>query len=336
MGAAPAETETAPEYGRTVTKYASVPKFGGYYIGKYAYSDKDYSHGGDGLSHRLIRAYVDGTIFGDFKYRVQVELCNSNFHMKDVFLEWQKYSFFKVKVGQFKRAFGFENPMNPWDISTGDYSQFTKKLTGMGDYVGDATSSNGGRDQGIQIQGDLLPVGKDNHNLIHYQVGLWNGQGINSKDKDGKKDIIGTIQVQPIKNLYVGFFGWHGNFIADDGINYDRNRYAFGAKYENNGWSARAEWGHGQSNHGKGNADAWYVLGGMPINDWLRISAKYDVYRLGKEWSQSSNIYSIIPEIQLHKNLKLQVQYNWNDNRSNRGRGDVHYNELWGELYFRF
>lgn len=325
----PAENSDV-EYGRTVTKYASTPKFGGYFIGKYDYSDKSGAKGGTGFSQRLIRAYVDGTILNDFKYRVQIQMCDGNFHMKDVFVEWQKYNSFRVKAGQFKRAFGFENPMNPWDISTGDYSLFTKNMTS--DYKG-AGWAGGGRDMGIQIQGDFLPVGKDNHNLFHYQVGLWNGQGINTKDVDRQKDLIGTFQVQPIKNLYIGFFGMHGTYGTQS---LEKNRYAFGAKYDSNGWTARAEWGHGQ--YGPVQDDAWYVVGGMPVNSWLRLCAQYQCYRSNENWETSQNIFSFIPEFQIHKNLKLQLQYNYNDNRAQRfvKKGDVHYSEVWAELYVRF
>lgn len=318
-------------FGRKVTEFASAPKFGGYYIGKYSYTDQDGKHGGDGLTQRLVRLYVDGTIFKDFKYRIQIQANNSTAYMKDVYLEWARYKEFSIKVGQYKRAFGFENPMNPWDISTGDYALITKKLTGHGDYLGEASAS-GGRDQGIQVQGDLFPM-KDGHRLIHYQLGLWNGQGINTADKDGKKDLIGTFQVQPIKNLYLGFFGWAGNWVDANGVSYDRNRYAFGVKYEDNGWTARAEYMHGESDLGKVNADGWYVIGGMPITDWCKLSAQYQCYREGKEWGNSQNVFSLIPSFQLHKNLMFQVQYNYNDNR---GAADKHYNELWGEIYFRF
>ena len=318
------------KYGRKVSDYVSAPKFGGYYIGKYSYSDKAGAKGGDGFTQRLIRMYVDGSILKDFKYRIQIQLNNASFHMKDVFIEWAKYDFFKVKVGQYKRAFGFENPMNPWDISTGDYSITTKKLTGHADYLGENTS-NGGRDQGIQVQGDFFKVGKDNHYLFHYQVGLWNGQGINTKDLDGRKDFIGTFQVQPIKNLYVGFFGWTGTFVDANKNVLDRNRYAFGVKYDENGYVVRAEYMHGQSN--AGNADSWYIVGGIPVNDWFKISAQYQCFRMGKEWGKSQNIYSLIPEFQLHKNLKFQIQYNFNNDRT---LADHNYNEIWGEFYFRF
>ncbi len=329
MAAEPAENNSEVEYGRKITDYVSKPKFGGYFIGRYSYSDQDGAKGGAGFNQRLIRAYVDGTILNDFKYRVQIQTNNNSFHMKDFFVEWQRYKFAMIKVGQFKRAFGFENPMNPWDISTGDYSIFTKKMTG--DYKGDAWGG-GGRDQGIQVQGDFLKVGEDKHNLFHYQIGLWNGQGINTSDTDGKKDLIGTFQVQPIKNLYVGFFGWTGDYYAG-GVEKSCNKYAFGVKYDDNDWTFRGEWAHAQYT-GQGNDDAWYLVAGYCFTDWFKLNGEYQTYRNGKSWRTAQCMYSLIPEFQLHKNLKFQIQYNWNNNRSSAV--DKHYNELWAEFYVRF
>ena len=332
---APAAADKEMKYGRTVSDYVSAPKFGGYVIGRYQYSDQDGAHGGAGFNQRLVRFYVDGTILKDFAYRIQIQTNNDAFHMKDFFVEWKKYDGFKIKVGQFKRAFGFENPMNPWDISTGDYSLMTKLLTGHSDYLNGAKadikgSANGGRDLGIQVQGDLAPVGKDNHYLIHYQLMVSNGGGINANDTDGKKDITGTIQFQPVKGLFLGFFGWKGSFRTD-GVDHSRNRYAFGAKYDKNGYVFRTEYAHGQPD--LGNADAWYAVAGAPLNDWFKISAQYQTARVGKQWGNAQRIVSLIPEFQLHKNLKLQLQYNYNDYS---GAKDVHYNEFWVETYFRF
>lgn len=332
MNAEPTKAEDM-KYGRTVTNFISAPKFGGYVIGRYQYSDKDGAKGGPGFNQRLVRFYVDGTILKDFAYRIQIQTNNDSFHMKDFFVEWRKYKFAQIKIGQFKRAFGFENPMNPWDISTGDYSLMTKLLTGHNDYISGADikgSANGGRDAGIQVQGDFMPVGKDNHMLFHYQVMLSNGTGINCNDNNGKKDITATFQVQPVKGLYLGVFGWKGTTLIN-GVTHDRNRYALGVKYDSNGYVLRSEYAHGQS--GLGNADAWYVVAGMPVNDWFKFSAQYQTARVGKEWNKAQCIYSLIPEFQLHKNLKLQIQYNFNDNRYG---GDKHFNELWVETYFRF
>lgn len=331
MTAEPANTE-AMKYGRTVTNFVSAPKFGGYVISRYQYSDQDKKQGGPGFNQRLVRFYIDGTILKDFAYRIQIQTNNDAFHMKDFFVEWRKYKFAQIKVGQYKRAFGFENPMNPWDISTGDYSLMTKYLTGHNDYLGADVKggANGGRDLGIQIQGDFLPIGKDNHMLFHYQLMVSNGTGINTNDNDGKKDITGTFQVQPIKGLFVGVFGWKGTYLGADKLGHSRNRYALGMKYDKNGYALRSEYAHGQSD--MGNADAWYVVGAVPFNDWFRLSGQYQTARVGKAWDRAECIYSLIPEFQIHKNLKLQLQYNYNNNR----KLDANYNELWAELYFRF
>ncbi|MBR5935578.1 MAG: porin [Bacteroidaceae bacterium] len=328
------------QYGRKITDFTTGPKIGGYFIGKYAYTDQDGKHDGDGFSQRLVRLYADGTILTDFKYRVQVQVNNASFHMKDYFVEWAHWKEFAVKVGQYKRAFLFENPYNPWDVGFGDYSQITKMFSGMGDYCGEASSA-GGRDQGIQIQGDLFPV-SDGYRLLHYQFQLMNGQGINTGDANATKDIIGTLQVQPIKDLYIGVFGWKGNYT--NGVTVDRNRWAVSAKYEHNSWSARAEYvqseGHKITEYnavtdsftGAGKADGWYAAVGVPCNDWLKVYTKYDVYRDQANEESMKTIYSIAPNFQIHKNLMLQLQYNYVDNRPT----DSHWNELWAEFYVRF
>lgn len=338
-----ATSQEKPKYGATLTDYVSAPKFGAYFIGKYAYSDKEGAHSGDGFSQRLIRAYVDGTILKDFSYRIQVQVNNASMHMKDYYLEWTKFKEFKIKVGQFKRAFTFENPMNPWDVEVGDYAQLTKKLAGMGDYCGEAAAT-GGRDQGIQVQGDLFPVGKDKHRLIHYQVALYNGQGINTGDANSTKDIIGTLQVQPIKNLFIGAFGWKGTYTSGT-TTVDRIRYNLGVKYNYKNWTFRGEYAHSighkisdlQENgswKGTGEADAWYVLVGIPFTSWLKLDLKYDAYRDQATWSSTKSIYQAAANIRLHKNLMFQIQYNYNHDRT-LATGNK-YNEIWVETYVRF
>ena len=334
QGAAPA-ADAKPKLGRKLTDYASAPKFGGYFIGKYAYSDQAGAKGGAGFSQRLIRLYVDGTILGDFKYRLQAQVNNSTFHMKDYFVEWSHWKELAVKVGQYKRAFLFENPYNPWDVGAGDYSQISNQLAGISDKDGNV--GNGGRDQGLQLQGDLFPAKNDGHRFIHYQLQVMNGQGINTGDKNGRKDFIGSLQVQPVKDLFIGIFGWTGDYVLADGTEVDRNRWAAAVKYEHNDWSARFEYAHAQgllaNYQGEGKADGWYATVGVPCTPWLKIYGKYDAYRADKTWDSTKTIYSIIPNFQIHKNLMMQLQYNHVHNRNLEHKD---YNELWAELYVRF
>ena len=153
-----AQETQKPEYGYKVSDFVSKPKFGAYIIGGYKYSDQEGAHGGPGFNCRLIRMYVDGSIFDDFKYRIQFQANGTSPHVKDFYVEWAKYKEFSVKMGQFKRAFTFENPMNPWDVGVGDYSFLVQKMSGMGDRLGEANM--GGRDQGIQVQGDYPGPGR--------------------------------------------------------------------------------------------------------------------------------------------------------------------------------
>ena len=337
-----AQTATSADYGYKQTGFMSTPKLGAYFIGSYKYSDLAGANDGPGFGCRLVRAYMDGTIFNDFKYRVQVQFASGTPHVKDYFLEWVKYKEFSVKVGQFKRAFTFENPMNPWDLGVGDFSFLVKKFAGMGDRLGEANM--GGRDQGIQVQGDLIPMGDgDSYRLIHYQLGVWNGQGINQTDANREKDIIGTVQVQPIKGLYIGAFGWKGSWVnTTTGTEYARRRICAGAKFDRDNWTVRAEYatavfGEKQqimdANPNYLGSDALYVTVGVPLYDWLKVFVKWDEFRAGATAATSHDMYSCAVNFRLHKNVNFQLEYRRNENQLLATPG---YNEVWLQTYVRW
>ena len=292
-------------YGRNITRYVSAPKFGGYIIGSYSYSSKD-SKGTNGFDGRIIRAYVSGTVLRDFKYRIQLELKGTP-AMRDYTLEWTRFKEFQVKIGQFKRCFSYDNPLNPWDVGLGSYSQLGQRMTAL-----TADDCNGEKAQ-------------------------------NGRDQ---KDWIGNIQVQPIKDLYIGLFGWTGTFTGENGVSVSRRRWALSTIYEHNDWSIRAEYAHHRGrnvndfntetqtwNDGPDEADAWYAQIGVPVTDWLKIYARYDVFRKDATWATTRSIYSICPNVQLHRNLCFQVQYNYIHDRTAADR-DVH--EIWAQTYVRF
>lgn len=353
---------------------APTCKFGGYIIGKYAWDSREAENSSiqDGMNLRLVRLYVDGFLFRDFKYRLQLEV-NGTPHVKDATLEWVHWKEFSIKAGQFKRAFTFEDPYNPFDVGVGDYSQLVKKLSGFDDRVNGSTkyekTNNGGRDLGIQFQGDLFPSKKDKHAQLHYQVGMFNGQGINTWDVDKKKDFMGTIQYSPIKNLYIGAFGWTGTIAVRESQKVgskdqtflrstDRNRYAIGVKYESD-WTVRAEYAHSYgwklddytfsssnqryevkkdaADKGK-EADAFYVTVGIPCAKWLKAYVKYDGYRDYvdgiDDTSYLNSIYSAALNFKFNKNLYFQAQYNYVDNK----KLDTHtrYHQAWAQMYVRF
>lgn len=328
-----AQQATSADYGYKQTGFMSTPKVGAYIIGSYKYSDLAGANDGPGFGCRLIRAYVDGSIFNDFKYRVQFQAGGGTPHVKDYYIEWAKYKEFSVKMGQFKRAFTFENPMNPWDVGVGDFSFLVQKFAGMGDRLGEANM--GGRDQGIQFQGDLFPVGDEQYRLLHYQLGVWNGQGINATDVNSTKDIIGTIQFQPIKGLYVGAFGWKGSWTNAGGTELKRERVSFGTKFDRDNWTVRAEYATAVAGEKaeSGAADALYVTVGVPVFDWLKVYAKWDEFRSAATAATSHDMYSCALNFRLHKNLNFQLEYRRHENQLLPNPG---YNEIWLQTYIRW
>ena len=163
---------------------------------KYSTSTPDQKDHANSFQLRLFRLSLEGRIAKHFYWKGQVQIngntstLGSSPRVVDLFGEWQKFEFLRIKAGQFKRSFSFENPMHPITQGFMSYSQPISKLVGFSDRTGEHASN--GRDIGIQLQGDFLKNAQG-RNLLHYQVGVFNGEGINKKDADNRKDVIGGV-----------------------------------------------------------------------------------------------------------------------------------------------
>ena len=328
----------------------SGPKLSGYIIGQYQASFQQ-DNTSNSFNLRMARLSLGGHILHDFEYKIQGQI-NGNTstlgnspRIVDLFVEWQKYEFIKIKAGQFKRPFTFENPMNPIDQGFMSYGQNIQKLSGFNDRSGEHSSN--GRDIGIQVQGDFLKD-RTGRSLIHYQIGVFNGQGINTKDADNKKDIIGGVWIMPIKNIRAGAFGWigsharNGKWTNTDGQemsgtrSLNQYRYAVSAEFKNEDWQIRSEYIHstgygfkttyqkqGDQNDAtvntlQGNkADGLYCLCiATVIKKKLRMKIRYDLYRNTAAWEDSRTQYEIGLNYLIHKNLELQTEYAFINDRT--------------------
>ncbi len=333
-------------------------KFSGYGMVQYQASDKKKAET-NGFKLRLARFILDGKI-GDVDWRAQIQGTNvtgpgkPTVQLVDLYAEWRKYPEFKVRAGQFKRAFTFENPTNPITQGWYSYAMVVNNLSAFGDRTGE--KSSGGRDIGIQLSGDLLP-NADGRRLLHYQIGIYNGEGINESDKDNRKDIIGGLWVMPFKGFRIGGFGWTGSRgqMVDAAnptgptCSVEKNRYAISAEYDLDEWTFRAEyihsegWGAANGQAGKdvrvidytnGNkADGWYAFGIVPvIKSKLHAKARYQCYRQAKDWETSKSMYEVGLNYYFTKSLQLNFEYARVNERSN----NANYNMVDVELDFRF
>ena len=321
-------------------------KFSGYVMTQFQASDQEDKES-NSFNIRMVRMALEGRLMQDLYWKVQIQAngntsdLGSSPRMVDAFAEWQKYDAFKIKAGQFKRPFSFENPMHPITQGFMGYAQGISKLSGFSDRVGEHASN--GRDVGVQIQGDFLK-NEAGRNLVHYQIGVFNGQGTNQKDVDQRKDIIGGAWVMPIKGLRIGAFGWtgsyarkgkwtevdaNGNAQKKSGVrSVSKNRYAFSAEYAANDWTVRSEYIHSQGygfeksmssgketdcsiNYAAGDkADGFYALMIAPVvSKKLYAKARYDLYRPRAEWSTSKTNYEIGANYWIGKSIMISAEY---------------------------
>ena len=356
-----------------VPQWVNNIKFSGYGMLQYQGTDQEDAKSNT-FNLRLARFILDGKI-GDFDWRAQIQGTNvkgpgePTVQLVDLYAEWRKYPEFKIRAGQFKRAFTFENPTHPITQGWRGYADVINNLSGFGDRTGE--KSSGGRDIGIQFSGDLFP-NADGRRLFHYQVGIYNGEGINQKDADNRKDIIGGIWVMPIKGLRIGAFGWTGtkgsisatqtvtsvletnppvvttNKVTTTLTSVRKNRYAISAEYSQGEYMFRSEYLHSQGwgaasagnnvrtiDYTKGDkADGWYVFGIVPIiKGKLHAKARYQCYRAQKEWDTAKTSYEAGLNYFFTKNLEMHLEYA----RINDRKLEKHdYNLVDLEMDFRF
>ena len=306
--------------------WLSNVKLSGYGMIQYQYSGQKNAES-NSFNIRMGRIALEGRIADDFYWKTQIQFngntsnLGSSPRMVDLFAEWQKFEYFKVKIGQFKNPFTFENPMHPIDQGFMGYSQNVSKLAGFSDRAGEHASN--GRDIGLQFQGDFLK-NANGRNLLHYQIGVFNGQGTNTKDVDQQKNVIGGVWVMPVSGMRIGAFGWTGSYarkgnwketVADptssvtpdatkeithtnEVRSLNQNRYAFSFEYKKDGWTVRSEYIHST---GKAFAKS--------ITNFNDANAK-DCNLNEKIGDKAQGVYGLViaPLAQLPKNSRIDVK----------------------------
>lgn len=320
-------------------------KAGGYISSRFFINDQEGTTSNGSFEIRRFRLYGNGYVWRDFYYRFQFEMSNApgidrGPRLLDAFVEWQRFPYFKIALGQMKRCFGFENPMSPLEIGYGDNAQVVIKLQSLNDRIGEHPSS--GRDGGVRVQGDFLTL-KNGHRLFHYQIGLYNGQGINHRDVNKHKDLIAGFWVSPVKDLQIGAFGWEGRYTneADVKQSVNRTRYGLGLKYESD-WTVRAEYVHSVGSTLKSTcncSDGWYSVVGVPIKavKGLKMYGRWDCYRDdATTWNSLKTDWGIAANYWLNKNLLFQLHYCHTYDRSLAAGKDKRYNTLDALVSVRF
>ncbi len=216
----------------------------------------------------------------------------------------------------------------------------------------------------MQLQGDFLK-NASGRNLIHYQVGVFNGQGINVKDVDHQKNIIGGAWVMPVEGMRLGAFGWIGSYArkgtsASEGITnttlrrLQQRRYAFSAEYKVDDWTFRSEYVHSTgyafakamvntndasakditlSSNGDKSQGVYALVIAPIIKKKCHAKARYDMYQPSKGAEKQRTQYEIGLDYYFNKNICLTGEYAYIHDRA---LADPNYSMIDVELSYRF
>ena len=328
----PAEVEVLKERVAKLEKRSEVwdklkPafKFSGYIQAGY-----DYQWNEDGTTTstfhlRRARMSLQGDIFkgkngAKASYRIQIDLCKE-LSIMDLWAKYQPVNQFGVQAGQFKVPISIENTdYNATQLEFITYANTVQRLVRMSSSDLQGINSSG-RDIGLQLYGGFIK--KDGFSVINYELGVFNGTGINVKDNNKSKDIAGRLIIQPMKDLKIAgyYMGGEtnatslvGKYPAMNALNPDANlsylgynRYGGGVDYENKYIFARSEYIAGKT--GDLTSEGVYALVGAKFLDKCTVGVRCDYFDEDKNSEGDQINYSAAISYRPWKYLRVQAEY---------------------------
>ena len=223
---------------------------------------------------RRARVSLTGTAAKEkIDYRLQVDMANSP-KICDLYFRYKPLNELNVQLGQYKLPFSLENELyGPTKFEFIEYSYLTTYLV-RNNKAFDGISATG-RDMGVQLYGSFLA--RDGYSIINYNVGVFNGSGINAKDNNSSKDFIARLIVKPIKGLSISGSYMYSETAFGSKEYMKAPRWSVGAIYDVRHWIARAEFA--QADFGGNKTNAFYALAGYHFEKPWSVVARYEFIR---------------------------------------------------------
>lgn len=277
-----------------------LPKISGLVNARYSWSDKEgATHGFD---IRRVRLAADGVLSYNIDYKFQAEY-ETSVKVIDAYLRWKIAPEVNVQIGEYKVQYSQETLSGPASWLTIENPTAVAQLNGYNDLSG--LKANG-RDVGVTLYGDLFDK------VIGYRVGVFNGNGINAKDNNNKKDFAGLLWLRPIEQLAFSIGHYQGVYGAK-GDEHVRNRTSAGVEYKNYKLTVRGEYLYGNTAGQK--SDGAYVTAGYWISDFVQPLLSIDYFKADRDYDESLWNYQVGVNITPIKKLRIQAAYTYTDKK---------------------
>lgn len=245
-----------------------------------------------------------------FDYRLQVDMAGSP-KICDLYFRYKPSPAFGMQLGQFKIPFAIENDIyGPTKFEFIDYSYITTLFArNNAQYDGLAAT---GRDLGFQVYGSLGEA--DGYHALSYNLGIFNGAGINGKDHNRSKDLVGRVIYKPSKEL--SFTASYMYAETDVKINeeitreyVESPRWAIGAIYDNKSVLVRSEYAEAQ--FGDMHVASFYAMAGYQLTKTWGLYARYEFLNHERESIHSDNLdrITIAGVYKPYDFLRIQINY---------------------------
>lgn len=294
------------------------------------YGQVGYEWSNDGTSSfyiRRARVSLSGEIFkgraGSSDYRLQLDFAGSP-KILDIYVRYRPFNELGIQMGQFKIPVSIENTdYSPLKLEFIDYSLAVQRLVRMsGDEISGIFSS--GRDLGLQLYGGFVDRG--GYNLISYNLAVFNGNGINLRDDNKSKDVVGRLMVRPVKDLVIAGYYQFGEgtytYGEDTFGSYARlRRYGGGISYDCRDFFVRSEYIGGVT--GPLLSEGAYAAAGYKFLGKGSVVARFDYFDNDKRDNQYEFNYTVGLNYRPWKFLRLQLNYTLQQ-YCNFGEGNIH------------
>ena len=188
----------------------------------------------NGAEVKRIILMADAQITKKLSFFLMYDAAVSDLH--EYYAQYAFTPWLQVRVGQFKQPFTMESLYSPTYLSTILFDPSVLYLAGIASDP--LIGNNVARDMGVMLTGDFLKNSKG-RNLMNYSIGVFNGPGMNKKENNSQKDVIGMLKYMPTKNLLV-----EGSFLVGTGHAQANSAYGNikqGEDYSRHRWNVGVE-----------------------------------------------------------------------------------------------
>jgi len=274
-------------------------KWSGYTQIKYTY----WEEGANEFRIRRARLGLKGEIHKNIHLKLQVDAVK-----RPVLLDAQIGICFSPQVelrfGQYKVPFSLENLTSSSALDTINRSQTVENLSPGRDIRA------AGRDIGISLNGRF--------SWVEYDIGIFNGSGINKVDTNDRRDIAGRLVFYPVRSLALGLSVYNGRSDSqNDGPIVKRNRTGLEIFYVYEKLSVKGEYIFARDDRTE--KYGWYMQGGYDlIPERIQAVIKYESF--DKNMDVTGDRIKVITfglNCFFSKNTLLQVNYEYHREEKN-------------------